>query len=96
MYNIVRRLDYEVGSYFDYTSVGDENLLKMEHCHFTGNQGLGTQGDFGAAVALSFQITLREQESLRQHEVVDWCVYACVCVCMCVCVYWSFSLLANS
>ena len=50
---------------------GDEDFLKMERCYFTGNQGLGSREDYGAALAFSLQIMLREKESLHRHEVVD-------------------------
>lgn len=46
--------------------------MKLERCYFTGNQGLGTQDDYGAAVALSLLSLLRDKESLPRHEVVDW------------------------
>ena len=51
---------------------GDGNFMKLEQCHFTGNQGLGTQNDYGAAVALSLLSLLRDKESLPRHEIVDW------------------------
>lgn len=51
---------------------GDGNFMKLERCHFTGNQGSGTQDDYGAAVAFSLLSLLREKESLPQHEIVDW------------------------
>lgn len=51
---------------------GDGSMIRIEHCSFTGNQAIGTQDNYGAAVAFSFLTILREKESLPRHEVVDW------------------------
>lgn len=47
-------------------------MIRIERCYFTGNQALGTQDDYGAAVAFSLLSLLREKESLPRHEIVDW------------------------
>lgn len=51
---------------------GDGSMIRIERCSFTGNQAIGTQDNYGAAVAFSFLTILREKESLPRHEVVDW------------------------
>ena len=47
-------------------------MIRIERCCFTGNKALGTQDNYGAAVAFSLLSLLREKESLPRHEVVDW------------------------
>ena len=51
---------------------GDGSMIRIERCSFTGNQAIGTQDNYGAAVAFSLLTILREKESLPRHEVVDW------------------------
>ena len=52
----------------------DGNYFKLERCNFTGNVGLGSNSDYGAAFMVSLLTPFRERVTIPRHEVIDWYV----------------------
>jgi len=53
---------------------GDGNYVKIDRCNFTENSGLGTQNDFGAAIALTYLGLFSQRIASTRHEITDRCM----------------------
>ena len=57
---------------------GGFSFYKLESCNFTGNMGIGSEDDYGSALA-TWQVNnnLKDRQSMPQNQVVDWYVDYC-------------------
>ena len=51
---------------------GMGNLLRMVRCQFSGNAGVGSVQDFGAAAAISSVPEFADRSFLPRYKVIDW------------------------
>lgn len=48
------------------------NYFKFDRCNFTGNKGIGSRDEFGAAIGVALFTIFEQRVTAVRHDVIDW------------------------
>ena len=60
---------YEICHYLE---AGGVSYVRCERCNFTGNSGLNSSDEYGAAVALKRIVPFENRENIPKYDFIDW------------------------